>query len=137
MKHVSLFVSLLAPLLVLSITPQEQADTKRMIMVYAENDRPADFNKITRQSSKKIEVTIEDYYVDGVLQEASTKPLPFVLEVPSVDFELNLGAVDPSNRFTAVYMRRLDDTWLNGGLTGRGNRIRFVLSDSTGRVGIY
>ena len=136
MKHVSLLVSLLAPLLFLSITPPDQADAKRMIMVYAENDRP-DFNTMARQAPKKIEVTIEEYYVDGVLQEASTKPLPFVLEVPSVDFELNLGAVDPSNRFTAVYMRRLDDTWLNGGLTGRGNRIRFVLSDSTGRVGTF
>ena len=100
-------------------------------------DQPPSFDRINQPSSFKIDVRIEKFVVDGVEQDVFTRQTPFALEIESSEFEVRMTADNNDRGVTAVYMRQFENTWLNGGLVGKGNRLKFVLTDSTGSVGSY
>lgn len=129
MKYVSLLVSLFAIVLLRPGIQAEQDDRERMIMVYAEPSGAHDF--------PQTDVRIENYFLDGVLQEGFTKTTPFALEIDSHNFDLNLETAGDLYEITAEYMLRQGETWVYAGLTGRGHRIQFEVSDSKSKVLVY
>jgi len=111
----------------LGIHTVKEADTKQMIMVYTDS-----FGSNFPNS----EVLVEDYYINGVLQEGFSRATPFALEFGPGDFEVFLKATEENQEVTAVYMRHKDNAWYSGGLKGRGYQIRFQMTDSTGHVSL-
>ena len=103
--------------------------TKYMVMVYSNS---------SGYPSTEIEVTVEEFLVDGEAREGFTSTTPFAIEVESRDFEVYLTTQGVSQNFTASYMALYKGYWQKAGLTIKNTgSARFVLSDSTGSVGPY
>ena len=110
-------------LLLLGLSQQQPLDPVYMVVVTS-ND-----------PTELLWVAVEDFRIDGERQSERQRQTPFAVEMHSKNFEVAFRRIEGDTTFLATLMRRHEGAWYGGGLAGGGERIKFVLTDSTGRVG--
>ena len=123
--------------------------------VHVHPEEPVAMIVVTAEPEHSVWIQAEMISVDGESLPDRVRQTPFALEFPSSTFRISLkrseapvgfarGYAGPAT-FTATYMKKVDrdgyeGEWLGGGLVGLGEgaeSVRFVVTDSTGQVGVF
>ena len=88
----------------------------------------------SNQPDEQLNVRIDNFVVEGVLQEEVEMVTPFTLPVQSKEFKVTLSLIDGEATFTATLMRKNNEKWVPDGLKGIGRLIYFTHTNNSGSV---
>lgn len=125
MKRIVLLIALVACFM--GCTTSKSSEEKPSVLsIYVVSDVPGE----------QMQIRVEDFHVKGIKQTDSIKETPFYVEMDSRETALTLRLIEGSGTFTAKSMRKREGQWVEDGITGIGEVVRFTMGEDSGAVDV-